>query len=55
MGYLHRIGMPPRTVQICIRCRQNPAGFWVSLQTTSVTAGPGACPAASTWTGTAAR
>lgn len=23
-------GMLPRTVQLCIHCRQNPAGFWVS-------------------------
>jgi hypothetical protein len=22
--------MLPRTVQLCIHCRQNPAGFWVS-------------------------
>jgi len=22
--------MPPRTVPLCIHCRQNPAGFWVS-------------------------
>jgi len=20
----------PRTIQLCIHCRQNPAGFWVS-------------------------
>ena len=23
-------GMLPRTVQLCIHCRHNPAGFWVS-------------------------
>jgi len=40
MGYLHRIGLPPRTMQICIRCRENPAGFWVSGNTTSVTRRP---------------
>jgi hypothetical protein len=40
MGYLHRIGLPPRTVQICIRCRENPAGFWVSGHITSVTRRP---------------
>ena len=39
MGYLHRIGLP-RTVQICIRCRENPAGFWVSGHITSVTRRP---------------
>jgi hypothetical protein len=22
--------LPPRTVQLCIHCQQNPAGFWVS-------------------------
>jgi hypothetical protein len=22
--------MPPRTIQLCIHCRQNPARFWVS-------------------------
>jgi hypothetical protein len=27
----------PRTVQLCIHCRQNPAGFWVS-QTSDQTA-----------------
>jgi len=40
MGYLHRIGLPPRTVQICIRCRENPAGFWVSGTSASVTRRP---------------
>jgi hypothetical protein len=20
----------PRTIQLCVRCRQNPAGFWIS-------------------------
>jgi hypothetical protein len=24
---------PPRTVQLCIHCRHNPAGFWVSHTT----------------------
>lgn len=23
-------GLLPHTVQLCIHCRQNPAGFWVS-------------------------
>lgn len=23
-------GLLPRTVQLCIHCRHNPAGFWVS-------------------------
>jgi hypothetical protein len=23
-------GLLPRTVQLCVHCRQNPAGFWVS-------------------------
>jgi hypothetical protein len=40
MGYLHRFSLPPRTMQICIHCRENPAGFWVSGQTTSVTRRP---------------
>jgi hypothetical protein len=40
MGYLHRIGLPPRTVQICIRCQENPAGFWVSGQIAGVTRRP---------------
>lgn len=40
MGYWKRTGMPPRTVQLCIRCRRNPAGFWVSTITTSVTRRP---------------
>jgi hypothetical protein len=26
-------GPLPRTVQFCIHCRQNPAGFWVSRKT----------------------
>jgi hypothetical protein len=25
-----RAGMLPRPVQLCIHCRENPAGFWVS-------------------------
>jgi hypothetical protein len=25
-------GLLPRTVQLCIHCRQNPAGFWVSCR-----------------------
>lgn len=40
MGYLHRLGLPPRTVQICVRCLQNPAGFWVSGTSASVTRRP---------------
>jgi hypothetical protein len=23
-------GLPPHTVQLCIHCHHNPAGFWVS-------------------------
>jgi len=23
-------GLLPRTIQLCIHCRENPAGFWVS-------------------------
>jgi hypothetical protein len=40
MGYLYRIGLPPRTVQICIRCRENPAGFWVRGSSASVSRRP---------------
>lgn len=40
MGNLPWLGLRPRTVQLCIRCRQNPAGFWVSSITTSVTRRP---------------
>jgi hypothetical protein len=40
MGYRKGTVLPPRTVQICIRCRENPAGFWVSGTTTSVTRRP---------------
>lgn len=25
--------VPPRTYQVCIHCRQSPAGFWVSRTT----------------------
>jgi hypothetical protein len=25
-------GLPRRTVQLCIHCRENPAGFWVRSQ-----------------------
>jgi hypothetical protein len=26
----------PRTIQLCVRCRQNPAGFWISGRTARV-------------------
>lgn len=26
----NRVRLLPRTVQLCIHCRDNPAGFWVS-------------------------
>jgi hypothetical protein len=29
-------GLLPRTVQLCIRCRENPAGFWVSRKNAEV-------------------
>jgi hypothetical protein len=40
----------PRTVQLCIHCRQSPAGFWSAATAARPRAAPGACPAASTWT-----
>jgi hypothetical protein len=40
VGYILRLGWRPRTVQLCIRCHQNPAGFWVSSITTTVTRRP---------------
>jgi hypothetical protein len=30
----------PRTIRLCIHCRQNPAGFWVSRENGSVTRRP---------------
>ena len=30
----------PHTIQVCIHCRENPAGFWVSGHITSVTRRP---------------
>lgn len=30
----------PRTVQLCIHCHQNPAGFWVSRKTAGVVRRP---------------
>jgi hypothetical protein len=32
--------MPPRTVQLCIHCRQSPAGFWVSGKNSQVVRRP---------------
>jgi hypothetical protein len=29
-------GLRPRTIQLCIHCRQTPAGFWVSRKSGSV-------------------
>ena len=33
-------GMLPRTVQLCIHCRQGPAGFWVSRKNGKVVRRP---------------
>jgi hypothetical protein len=33
-------GLLPRTVQLCIHCHQNPAGFWVSRKNASVVRRP---------------
>ena len=33
-------GLLPRTVQLCIHCHQNPAGFWVSRKTAGVVRRP---------------
>jgi hypothetical protein len=33
-------GLLPRTVQLCIHCHQNPAGFWVSRNNASVVRRP---------------
>ena len=33
-------GRLPRTIQLCVHCRQNPAGFWVSHGNGSVTRRP---------------
>ena len=33
-------GLLPRTVQLCIHCRENPAGFWVSRKDASVVRRP---------------
>jgi hypothetical protein len=32
--------VPPRTHQLCIHCRQSPAGFWVSGKTYAVVRRP---------------
>jgi len=32
--------VPPRTHQLCIHCRQSPAGFWVSGKTDTVVRRP---------------
>jgi hypothetical protein len=40
MAYFHLRERRPRTVQLCIRCRQNPAGFWVRRADASVTRRP---------------
>ncbi len=34
--------VPPRTHQLCIHCRQSPAGFWVSNKSDTVVRDPGA-------------
>jgi len=33
-------GLLPRTVQLCIHCRENPAGFWVSRKDARVVRRP---------------
>jgi len=33
-------GLIPRTVQLCIHCQRNPAGFWVSRMNASVVRRP---------------
>jgi hypothetical protein len=33
-------GLLPRTVQLCVRCRESPAGFWVRLKDATVTRRP---------------
>ena len=33
-------GLLPRTVQLCVHCRDNPAGFWVSRKDASVVRRP---------------
>ena len=34
------IASPPRTIQVCICCRVNPAGFWVGLRGAAVVRRP---------------
>ena len=38
----------PHTIQLCIHCRQNPAGFWVSRDCDQTVRAHGACLAART-------
>jgi hypothetical protein len=33
-------GLLPRTVQLCIHCQQNPAGFWVRRNSNEVSRRP---------------
>jgi hypothetical protein len=33
-------GVLPRTVQLCVHCRENPAGFWVSRKGAQVVRRP---------------
>jgi hypothetical protein len=33
-------GLPRRTIHVCIRCQQNPAGFWVGLRGAAVVRRP---------------
>ena len=43
-------GLLPHTVQLCIHCRENPAGFWVSRKSAKAVRLHGAYPAAMFWT-----
>ena len=49
----YRLRLVPRTVQLCIHCRESPAGFWVSRNDGKTVRPPCACPAATGWTGAA--
>ncbi|MGI9006085.1 MAG: hypothetical protein ACR2FU_07775 [Streptosporangiaceae bacterium] len=40
----HRWNLLPRTVQLCVHCRANPAGFWVSGVNAAVVRRPWCLP-----------
>jgi hypothetical protein len=40
MGHFYLLGRRPRTVQLCICCLRNPAGFWVRRADAAVTRRP---------------